>query len=305
MVYLLHQPMPDHNKVVHLWIYESGFMENPYNPKTESLKKVVFTLFLTISLNSILAYESTADSLGLKNGFKELIIRYQYGDEYYTVEEMKFVRREDKIIGTITIPDNKLLENSETELNANDISSINRFLTKAHEFKDDCVENWSSTYVQYYTIDIDEKRIKIYKFCNWGNSTFLELKKQIFGDYLNRLEEKRMLLNVENNRVLIGNWKYDSTIHKIVKGKIYTLTRLKNTSKETCFLKFKKDQKLVDHYCLKNSKTRYDFEFDIENENLILYINGENKNDRKHFVYGYRFKVLELNEDKIKLTTLY
>ncbi len=276
-------------------------MKNELQIKT--LKKTIFTLLLILSLNSIFAY-GTSDTLQLKNEFKELTIRYQYGDEYYTIEEMKFVKKGNKIIATISIPDNQLLENSKTELTKNDISSIDKFLTKAYEFKDTCVEKWSSSYVNYYTLDIDEKRIKIHKFCNWEGSNFMELKKQIFGSYLKKLEEKRKRLNIENNELLIGFWKYDFSIHKIEKDKVYTLTRLKNKSKENCFLKFKEYQKLVDYYCLKNSKTKYDFRFDIVNEDLILYINGENKNDRKNFVYGYVFKVLELNENKIKLTTM-
>jgi len=270
--------------------------------QTKTLKKTTFTILFILSLNSIFAF-ATNDTLQLKNEFKELTIRYQYGDEYYTIEEMKFVRKENKIIATISIPDNQKLENSETELTKTNISSIDNFLTKAFEFKDDCTEKWTSSYVNYYTLDIDEKQIKIYKFCNWEISNFMELKKQIFGNYLIKLEEKRKQLNIENNELLIGLWKYDSSIHKIEKGKIYTLTRLENKSKENCFLKFKKDQKLVDYYCLKNSKTKYEFRFDNINGDLILYINGENKNDRKDFVYGYVFKVLELNKNKIELTT--
>jgi hypothetical protein len=270
--------------------------------QTKTLKITIFTLLFILSLNSIFAF-STNDTLQLKNEFKELTIRYQYGDESYTVEEMKFVKNGNKIIATISIPNNEQLEQSETELTKINISSIDKFLTKAFEFKDDCAEKWTSSYVNYYTLDIDEKQIKIYKFCNWEESNFMELKKQIFGNYLIKLEEKRKQLNIENNELLIGLWKYDNSIHKVEKDKIYTLTRLENKSKENCFLKFKKDQKLVDHYCLKNSKTKYDFRFDIINGDLILYINGENKNDRKDFVYGYIFKVLELNKSTIKLTT--
>jgi hypothetical protein len=271
--------------------------------QTKTLKKTIFTLLFILSLNSIFAF-STNDTLQLKNEFKELTIRYQYGDESYTVEEMKFVKNGNKIIATFSIPNNELLEQSETELTKTNISSIDNFLTKAFEFKDHCTEKWTSSYVNYYTLNIDEKLIKIYKFCDWEESNFMELKKQIFSNYLIKLEEKRKQLNIENNELLIGLWKYDNSIHKIEKDKIYTLTRLENKSKENCFLKFKKDQKLVDYYCLKNSKTKYDFRFDIINGDLILYINGENKNDRKEFVYGYIFKVLELNKSTIKLTTL-
>lgn len=270
--------------------------------QTKTLKKAIFTLLFILSLSPIFAF-STNDTLQLKNEFKELTIRYQYGDEYYTVEEMKFIRKGNSIFATISIPNNQKLESSETKLTKTNITSIDNFLTKAYEFKDDCTENWTSSYVNYYTLDIDEKHINIYKFCNWEESNFMELKRQIFGDYLIKLEEKRKQLNIENNELLIGLWKYDSSIHKIEKGKIYTLTKLVNKSKENCFLKFKKDQKLVDNYCLKNSKTKYEFRFDIINGDLILYINGENKNNRKDFVYGYIFKVLELNKSTIKLTT--
>ncbi|CAM4153336.1 MULTISPECIES: hypothetical protein [Flavobacterium] len=267
------------------------------------MKKTIFTLLFILSLNSVFAF-SINDTLQLKNKFNELTIRYQYGDESYNIEEMKFVKNGNKIIATISIPNNEQLEQSETELTKINISSIDKFLTKAFEFKNDCVEKWTSSYVNYYTLNIDKKQIKIYKFCNWEESNFMELKKQIFGNYLIKLDEKRKQLNIKNNELLIGLWKYDNSIHKIEKDKIYTLTRLESKSKENCFLKFKKEQKLVDYYCLKNSKTKYDFKFDIINGDLILCINGENKNDTKDFVYGYTFKVLELNKNSIKLTTL-
>lgn len=241
----------------------------------------------------------------MKNGFKELTIRYQHGDEYYTVEEMKFVRKGSRVVATISIPDNQKLENSETELTKTNISSIDNFLTKALEFNDNCTEKLKSSYVNFYTIDIDDKQIKIYKFCNWEESNFMGLKKQIFGNYLMKLEGKRKQLNIENSELLIGLRKYDSSIHKIEKGKIYTLTRLDNNTEENCFLKFKKYQKIVDNYCLKNSKTNYNFRFDIINGDLILYIQGENKNDNKDFIYGYIFKVLELNKNTFKLTAWY
>lgn len=247
----------------------------------------------------------TNDTLLLNNEFKELTIRYQYGDESYTIEEMKFVKRGDRIIAEISIPDNRLLESSETELTKTHISLIDKFLTKAYEFKDDCDEKWISSYVNYYTLDIDGERISIYKFCNWGETNFMELKNQIFGNYLKKLEEKRKHLNIENNELLIGHWKYDNSIHKIEKGKIYTLTKLDDSSSENCYLEFQKDQKLVDFYCLKNSKTNYYFIFDIVNDDMILYINGENENDGDDFVYGYIFKVLELNMNTIKLTSIY
>tara|TARA_R110000868_G_scaffold261995_1_gene520370 strand:+ start:7266 stop:7823 length:558 start_codon:yes stop_codon:yes gene_type:complete len=184
------------------------------------LKKTIFILLFILSLNSVFAFR-TNDTLQLKNEFKELTIRYQYGDESYTVEEMKFVKNGNKIIATITIPNNEQLEQSETELTKINISSIDKFLTKAYEFKDGCVEKGRSSFVNYYTLDIDEKEIKIYKFCNWEESNFIELKKEIFGNYLIKLEEKRKQLNIEKNELLNGLWKYDNNIHKIEKGKIY------------------------------------------------------------------------------------
>ena len=246
---------------------------------------------------------STNDSTNLKNEFNELTIKYQYGDEYYTVEEMKLVRRGDKIIATISKPDNNHLENSKTELTKKDIISIDKFITKAYEFKNNCIQKMSGSYVRYYYINIDGKEINIRKFCDWEESNYVELKNQIFGAYLKKLEEKRKQLNYENNELLIGFWKYDFSIHKIEKGKIYTLNRIKNKSGEKCFLNFKPKQKLIDHHCLQNSRTNYNFRFDIINKDLLLFSDGENKNDRKKFVYGYVFKGIEFNKNEIKLTT--
>ena len=83
--------------------------------QTKTLKKTIFTLLFILSLNSIFAF-GTNDTLQLKNEFKELTIRYQYGDESYTIEEMKFVKKGNRIIAIISIPDNQLLENSETKI---------------------------------------------------------------------------------------------------------------------------------------------------------------------------------------------
>jgi len=267
------------------------------------MRNTFLILLFIFTLNSTFAI-NTNDSLRLNNVFKELTIRYQYGDEYYTVEEMKFVNNGDKIIATISKPDNNLLENSEMELTKKDISSLDEFLTKAYDFKDTCTEKTYSSYVNYYFLNIDGKEFTIHRFCNWENSTYINLKQQIFGTYLKNLDEKRKQLNLENNELLIGSWKYDFSIHKIEKDKIYTLTRIENKSHEKCFLRFIKEQKLIDYNCLKDSKTNYDFRFDIIDKDLILYINGVNKNDRKDFVYGYVFKVIQLNKNEIKLTPM-
>ncbi|MCK8520419.1 hypothetical protein M0D21_02505 [Aquimarina sp. D1M17] len=267
------------------------------------MNKIIFLLLLISKLNSLYAFIE-GDTLYIKNEFEELTIRHQYGDEHYTVEEMKFVKKDNRVLAIITRPNHDLIENSKTELTKSNISLLDKFLSKAYEFEKNCAEEMTSSYVRYYFLNIDGQEIEITKFCKWGDLNYNKLKEQIFGSYLRELEKKREQLNLEKNELLIGSWKYDFSIHKIEKGKIYTLNRIKSKYKENCILKFKKDQKLVDYYCLRNSKTKYDFRFDILNEDLILYINGENKNERKDFVYGYVFKVLELNENEIKLTTL-
>jgi hypothetical protein len=255
-----------------------------------------------LSLNLIFSFQKKSEFI-LQNDFNELTIKYGSGDEVYNVEEMTFSKKGNVVFASITQPNKNSLENSKTKLTKDDLLIIDKFLSKIYRFKDGCNEIENNSYVKHYDVNVDGNEYEILKFCDWDDSNFFALKNQIFSEYLIRLEKSQIALNKINNELLLGFWKYDFTIHKVIKDKIYTLNRIKNKSQEKCYLKFKPNQKLTDYYCLENSKTNYNFRFDVLDEDLFLYINGENGNDNKKFIYGYVFKVLQLNEDEIKLTT--
>ena len=118
-------------------------------------KLISFTIFtllsFTIKAQSKISFE------------KSLKIEHIYGDESYEVEEMQFEVSNGIVYGKITNPNKNALLNSETKLNESEVEVLNSFLKLVDKYQNNCQEEFTSSYVQYYTITKDGKEIKIFK----------------------------------------------------------------------------------------------------------------------------------------------
>ena len=188
-------------------------------------KKNLMNKFIYITSLILLSFALKAQTK--INFMKTLKIEHIYGDESYAVEEMTFEIRDGKVYGKITNPNKDALLNSETKLNDNETKLLNSFLKLVDKYQNGCQEEFSSSYVQYYTITTDGKKIKIYKFCNWGNLKYFDIKQNIFGEYLSKLEKKKEVLNNELFTFLSGYWKGNIRFDKIDNGPEYTVKKIK------------------------------------------------------------------------------
>ncbi len=230
---------------------------------------------------------------------KTLKIEHIYGDESYVVEEMKFEIRNGKVYGKITNPNRDALLNSETKLNENNIKTLNSFLQLVDKYQNNCQEKITSSYVQYYTITKDGKEIKIYKFCNWANLKYSDIKQNIFGEYLKNLEKKKEALNNELFTFLNGYWKGNVRFDKVDNGPEYKVEKIQNVNSKEEYFEFKKDKKMLLH--LKQKTIFYEYRIDILDGKKYLSIFGDGKKNGEEFVYGHRFLIISLNKNEMKL----
>lgn len=231
---------------------------------------------------------------------KSLKIEHIYGDESYKVEEMKFEIRDGKAYGRITNPNKDALLNSETKLNESEIKILNSFLKLVDKYQNNCQEELKSSFVQYYTITTDEKKVKIYKFCNWEKLTYFDIKQNIFGEYLMQLEKKKEVLNSDLFAFLKGYWKGNVRFDKVNNGPEYKAEKIQNVNSKEEYFEFKKNNKLLLHL---NQKTIfYEYRIDFLDGEKYLSIYGDGDKNGEEFIYGHRFLIKELNENKIELT---
>ena len=231
---------------------------------------------------------------------KTLKIEYTYGDESYTLEKMEFEIRNGKVYGKITNPNKNALLNSETELNENKAKILNSFLKLVDKYQNNCQEEFTSSYVQYYTITKDGKEIKIYKFCNWEKLTYFDIKQTIFGKYLKKLENKEKDLNNELFTFLEGKWKGNLRFDKVANGPEYKVEKFQKVNTKEEYFEFKKNHKLLLH--LNQKIIFYEYRIDFLDGEKYLSIFGDGDKNGEEFIYGHRFLIKELNENKIELT---
>lgn len=229
---------------------------------------------------------------------KTLKIEHFYGDESYEVEEMEFYTKEDKVYGKIVIPNKDVLLNSEVKLSKSDINLLNSFLKFVDKYKNDCEEKYQSSYIQNYTIIKDSKEVKIYKFCDWKNFTYFDIKQKIFGNYLKDLKKEEQNLNNQISSLLAGYWEENTFLEAL---KFDTLFIAKKVDKETLneFIEFKKNNKMSIH---RNNKiVYYKFRIDVVNNEKYINLFGDDEKNGEEFIYGHRFLIIALNENEIKL----
>jgi hypothetical protein len=231
---------------------------------------------------------------------KSLKIEHIYGDESYAIEEMKFEIRNGKVYGRITNPNKDALLNSETKLNESEIKILNSFLKLVDKYQNNCQEEFKSSFVQYYTITTDKKEVKIYKFCNWKRLTYFDIKQNIFGEYLKKLEKKKRVLNSDLFTFLNGYWKGNVRFDKVENGPVYKAEKIQNVNSKEEYFEFKRNNKLLLHL---NQKTVfYEYRIDILNGEKYLNIYGDGEKNAEEFVYGHRFLIKVLNKNIIELS---
>ena len=256
------------------------------------IKLLYFTIF------TFLSFALKAQS---KISFeKNLKIEHIYRDESYAIEEMQFEIRDGIVYGIITNPNKNALLNSETKLNESEVKVLNSFLKLVDKYQNNCQEEFTSSYVQYYTITKDGKEIKIYKFCNWKKLTYFDIKQTIFGKYLKKLENKEQDLNDELFTFLEGKWKGNLRFDKVGNGPEYKVEKFQKVNPKEEYFEFKKNHKLLLHLNQKTIFYQYRIDFLDGKKYLSIFSEGDKNGDE--FIYGHRFLIKELNENKIEFT---
>ena len=254
--------------------------------------KKILTIFILLT-----AFDCIAQIANFSHSLK---IEHTYGDESYAVEEIIFENIEGKVYGKISIPDTNTLLSSKTLLNNSDIEILNTFLKLAKNYKNDCFEEFSSSYVQYYTIKIDDEEIVIRKSCDWRDHTFFDLKKNIFKKYLSELENKKNELNIKFSNLLVGKWKENLQIDKLPIDSIALLEKvMKVENQAEGYLEFKHNRKAIIHRG--NKKVYYEYRIDKLSAKEYLWLLGENNENTKEFIYSHRYQIISLSKTEMKL----
>lgn len=257
------------------------------------MKNIILTIIFIFLFFGVNAQNET-------NFEKSLSIEHIYGDESYTREKMEFEIINKKIYGRITNPNTDSLISSKTELNKSEIDLLKDFLKLISKYQNDCPEEFVSSYVQYYNVNVDKKEIKILKFCDWKKLTYFDIKQKIFGKYLENLDLEKQKLNDSLFYLLKGNWIESTMLDKLDKESICTIKKSVNNLTTKQFIEFKEDNKLLIH---RNNKIIY-YKYKIEFLNGKKYLNifsDENKNGSE-FIYGHNFLINSIDENEIKLT---
>jgi hypothetical protein len=266
-------------------------LPKPQKNRTLMNKLIYFTIF------TLLSFALKAQT---KISFeKTLKIEHIYGDESYAIEEMQFEIRDEIVYGKITNLNKNALLNSETKLNESEVEILNSFLKLVDKYQNNCQEEFTSSYVQYYTIITDGKEIKIYKFCNWEKLTYFDIKQTIFGEYLKKLENEEQDLNNELFTFLKGNWKGNVRFDKVENGPEYKVEKFQKVNAKEEYFEFKKNNKLLLH--LNQKIIFYEYRIEFLDGEKYLSIFGDGKKNGEEFIYGHRFLIKELSENKIEL----
>ncbi len=254
----------------------------------------VFLLLLFSGMSISLQSQSSAK---FKNFLK---IEYEYGDEAHNVEEMIFEVRNHKVIGRITFPNTDKVLSSEVELSSSQIDTINSFIALVERYKsDECVEKAVSSWVQIYNVSKDNDSIEIRRFCDWGKFTFFDIKRLVFEKYLISLEVRKVAVNLEYFKVLKGKWSDNSLLDKLGLTSTCDLTKLSQGVDPDGFVEFTEPYKVV--ISRKDKKVYYNCHLEFNDDKVFIVLYGDDKRNGEEFVYGHKFLIIILSENKMKL----
>ena len=234
-----------------------------------------------------------------KPSFKTLRIKHIFGDESYSVREMTFYLEGKNVVGKITIPNTDKLFSSRTELNNKSISNLNSFIKLAESYSKNCEESNQSSYVQYYEVEVDNRKLKVFKFCDWKSLTFQNLENEIFKGYFNEMPNKIKEFNASLSKRLVGKWRENEKLENLKLESEWILEKIPAKSETEEYFEFFQPQKAVLNR--KGKKIYYDYQFYIVNGVTNLIMNGDDKKNGEEFIYGQHFKVVELTNSQIKL----
>lgn len=255
------------------------------------MKKIlIILLFIVLSCNS---QDKPFFSKSLK-------IKYTSGDESYRVQEMTFYVQNNKIMGRISDPNTDAILSSETELDQESINSLNSFLKLAKEYRNGCKKNEISSSVKYYEIDLDNETFEIFQFCDWKSYTYSNLEKQIFGDYLKKLQKKQKEFSLSFSSKILGKWKENEKLENLTMDSKWNLTKLDSKTADKEYLEILKNQTAI--LSRKGKKTYYEFRIDVIDGKKYLVMYGDDAKNGKEFVYGQRFEIHEISDNQIKMT---
>jgi hypothetical protein len=255
------------------------------------LKQTILLFFLLIGL--------LAKSQNLKSMQNTLTIGFVYGDEVMAFEELHFNKVGNKVIGSISHPNTDKVLPSDVELDLSQTKTIDSFLCLVEKYKKEpCDEKDVSTFAQYYTVIQDKDTIKIYRFCDWKNLTFFNIKQLIFKDYLKELEIKKAAKTEEYFKIFKGKWKESSAVDKLSLASVCDLIKVANDFEISDCIEFVSPTKLVLRRKNKNVFYNYHLEFSGQNTYIELdaYENGT------EFIYGHSFLIVESNNRTMKLS---
>jgi hypothetical protein len=184
-------------------------------------KPVLTGLLIILFLSTCISLRKSEKS-GETLEYNKVEINFTTGDEYYYHKEMIFSRRGESIYGILggkqKMVCGKMIIPEEVRLNTSDVELLELFCERTKAFKDTCSEYTFSTALHNYLTVIDSDTFRIERYCEWGETFFNNMEKQIFHTYFAKVKKMRLDIKREYNRKLIGKWYPNYISKKLNKG---------------------------------------------------------------------------------------
>ncbi len=192
------------------------------------------------------------------------------------------------------------------KLSKSKILQCKKFLETAKSMKKNCRNNSSS--ITEYVIYSKNDSIKIYGDCDWKNLDFFQLRKSLFEEEFEKLEQKRLNLISELNNRLLGKWYYSVPKTELERDSYIILTR-ESKENSKCFWEIKKDYNFKDS-CnnIFDFKKSNEYKLDIDEGKIFFEIQTgfiEEKGITKVENNGATFIIDKLNDKELKLQFLW
>ena len=243
-----------------------------------------YLIILLLFLNSCKSNE--IDKADIDN-FSDIEIRYKTGDESIQSHSMFIYKIGNKIKALKKRPFyyyGSATDSTWTkEIDKSDLRLLTQFINKAKSMNDTCPFNSSS--IDQYELKTSGQEIKIVGNCDWNGIDYDSLENKIFKNEFIQLESKRQMIADSLAKSFNGSWDVAGWENGVLKNRNIELTKTSENEP-------KKDGV-------------YRWEFKKENDSLFKKQLDIDEGSTLVEIKGSMYKVIDIENDKIKLKFLW
>ncbi|WP_203296769.1 hypothetical protein [Luteirhabdus pelagi] len=222
------------------------------------------------------------------NDFQNIQIKFLSGDERTTVHRLSILKDESNIRIIKKQPfyfyGSQTDSTWEKQIDRSELQMINAFIEEARNKKDTCQS--TSSWREHYEIKIgNNELIKLIGNCDWLKLDYNGLEKELFKEYFNELEQKRLKTSDSIISSFIGDWKVLGLEKGYNRGAEVNLIRIKKGEQPSESVK---KWSFGDHFRKRAKK-----EVDIDEGSTTIDLNGS------------IYRIIRIKSDTINLEYLW